>query len=66
MIDVDDAWFEQWIDDYDDGVVGVTDIGLETDCTNCVNCETADCSNCEKNAICIIHINHASTPVQTA
>ena len=53
MIDVDDAWFEQWIDDYDDGVVGVTDIGLETDCTNCVNCETADCSNCEKNAICI-------------
>lgn len=54
MIDVDnDAWFDKWIDDYDDGVVDVTDIGLETDCINCVNCETADCSNCEKNAICI-------------
>ena len=54
MIDVDnDAWFEQWIDDYDDGVLSVTDIGLETDYANYVNCETADCSNCEKNAICI-------------
>lgn len=54
MIDVDnDAWFDQWIDEYDDGVLSVTDDGSETDCANCVNCETADCSNCEKNAICV-------------
>jgi hypothetical protein len=50
MIDVD--CFDRWIDDYDDGVVSVTDIGSESDCANCVNCETADCSNCEKYAVC--------------
>jgi len=54
MIDVDnDEWFDQWIDEYDDGVLSVTDDGSESDCANCVDCETADCSNCEKNAICV-------------
>jgi hypothetical protein len=53
MNDADnDVWFEQWIDEYDDGLVSVTDLGSESDCADCVNCETADCSNCEKNAIC--------------
>ena len=46
MIDVDCV--DRWIDDCDDGVVSVTDIGSESDCANCVNCETA----CEKYAVC--------------
>jgi hypothetical protein len=54
MIDVDnEVLFDRWIDEWDDGVVSLTDVGSEsTDSRDCVNCETADCSNCEKHAIC--------------